>query len=159
MSRNCLRTLSWFIWTFLLTLTVNGSPIKTISITTLDNNGVDNGISNITAETSLLIYIFKLVAIAVLVLLGAVFAGLTLGLMGLDLTNLHVIKESGTPEEQANATKVLHLLDKGKHLVLITLLLSNVIVNETLPIILDSVLGGGIQAVIISTALIVIFGE
>jgi CBS domain containing-hemolysin-like protein len=39
------------------------------------------------------------------------------------------------------------------------LLLSNVIVNETLPIILDGVLGGGWKAVVISTALIVIFGE
>ncbi|CAO3638848.1 unnamed protein product [Cunninghamella blakesleeana] len=159
MSRNCLRTLSWFIWTFLLATTVNGSPIKTLSISAFGSDGADSGIINNTAESSLLIYVFKLVAIVVLVLLGAVFAGLTLGLMGLDLTNLHVIKESGTPEEQANATKVLHLLDKGKHLVLITLLLSNVIVNETLPIILDSVLGGGLQAVIISTVLIVIFGE
>lgn len=37
--------------------------------------------------------------------------------------------------------------------------LSNVIVNETLPIVFDSVLGGGWPAVVLSTALIVIFGE
>jgi metal transporter CNNM len=36
---------------------------------------------------------------------------------------------------------------------------SNVIVNETLPIVFDSVLGGGWPAVVLSTALIVIFGE
>jgi CBS domain containing-hemolysin-like protein len=85
--------------------------------------------------------------------------GLTLGLMGMDETNLHVLIESGTDTEKGNATKVLKLLDRGKHWVLVTLLLSNVIVNETLPIILDGVLGGGWKAVVISTALIVIFGE
>ncbi|KAI9491519.1 hypothetical protein BDB00DRAFT_978236 [Zychaea mexicana] len=79
--------------------------------------------------------------------------------MGLDQTNLHVMVESGTEKERTNARKVLRLLDRGKHWVLVTLLLSNVIVNETLPIILDSVLGGGWQAILISTALIVIFGE
>ena len=85
--------------------------------------------------------------------------GLTLGLMGLDETNLHVLIESGTPTEQKNAKQVLKLLDRGKHWVLVTLLLSNVVINETLPIILDGVFGGGWQAVVISTALIVIFGE
>jgi CBS domain containing-hemolysin-like protein len=79
--------------------------------------------------------------------------------MGLDQTNLHVLIESGTPLERENAKKVLALLERGKHWVLVTLLLSNVIVNETLPIILDGVLSGGWQAVVISTALIVIFGE
>lgn len=103
--------------------------------------------------------VLRLVAAVVLVLLGAAFAGLTLGLMGLDLTNLQVMKESGTDDERTNAAKVLRLLDHGKHWVLVTLLLSNVIVNETLPIILDSVFGGGWQAVLISTALIVVFGE
>ncbi|KAI9497321.1 hypothetical protein BDB00DRAFT_805993 [Zychaea mexicana] len=79
--------------------------------------------------------------------------------MGLDETNLHVLIESGTPTERENAKKVLALLARGKHWVLVTLLLSNVVINETLPIILDGVLGGGWQAVVISTALIVIFGE
>ncbi|ORY99190.1 hypothetical protein BCR43DRAFT_556605 [Syncephalastrum racemosum] len=101
----------------------------------------------------------RLLAIAALVLLGGIFAGLTLGLMGLDQTNLQVMVESGTETESKNASKVLRLLNRGKHWVLVTLLLSNVIVNETLPIILDSVLGGGWQAILISTALIVIFGE
>jgi metal transporter CNNM len=45
-------------------------------------------------------------------------------------------------------------------LLLVTLLLANVIVNETLPIVMDDVLGGGgITAVLASTALIVVFGE
>jgi len=41
----------------------------------------------------------------------------------------------------------------------ITTYCSNVVVNETLPIVFDSVLGGGWPAVVLSTALIVIFGE
>lgn len=85
--------------------------------------------------------------------------GLTLGLMGLDETNLQVMVESGSESEKRNATRVLELLNKGKYWVLVTLLLSNVIVNETLPIVLDSIIGGGWLAVLISTALIVIFGE
>ena len=49
---------------------------------------------------------------------------------------------------------------KNGHLLLVTLLLANVIVNETLPIVMDDVLGGGgVSAVLASTALIVIFGE
>ncbi|CDS10379.1 hypothetical protein LRAMOSA03055 [Lichtheimia ramosa] len=104
-------------------------------------------------------FLEKVFIIIFLVLLGGVFAGLTLGLMGQDETNLHVLIESGTPSERKNAKKVLALLERGKHWVLVTLLLSNVVINETLPIILDGVLGGGWQAVVISTALIVIFGE
>lgn len=53
----------------------------------------------------------------------------------------------------------MRLLKKGKHWVLVTLLLSNVITNETLPIVLDRSLGGGWPAVLGSTVLIVIFGE
>jgi CBS domain containing-hemolysin-like protein len=79
--------------------------------------------------------------------------------MGLDETNLQVMLESGSDSEKRNAIRVLALLNKGKYWVLVTLLLSNVIVNESLPIVLDSILGGGWLAVLISTALIVIFGE
>ncbi|GAV47192.1 hypothetical protein ZYGR_0H00320 [Zygosaccharomyces rouxii] len=94
-----------------------------------------------------------------LVLLGGVFAGLTLGLMGQDEVYLKVISTSGSPKERKLATKVLSLISRGKHWLLVTLLLSNVITNETLPIVLDRCLGGGWQAVVSSTVLIVIFGE
>jgi metal transporter CNNM len=52
---------------------------------------------------------------------------------------------------------VLRLLKKGKHWVLVTLLLSNVITNETLPIVLDRSLGGGWPAILGSTVLIGIY--
>ena len=44
---------------------------------------------------------------------------------------------------------------KNGHLLLVTLLLANMIVNETLPVISDPVLGGGVQSVVVSTVLIV----
>lgn len=89
-----------------------------------------------------------------LVLLGGVFAGLTIALMGQDETYLQVIATSGEGSEKRHAAKVLKLLNKGKHWVLVTLLLSNVITNETLPIVLDRSLGGGWPAVVSSTVLI-----
>ncbi|KAE8555990.1 hypothetical protein EYB25_000689 [Talaromyces marneffei] len=95
----------------------------------------------------------------VLVLSGGAFAGLTIALMGQDEIYLQVIASSGEESEKEYATAVLKLLKKGKHWVLVTLLLSNVITNETLPIVLDRSLGGGWPAVVGSTVLIVIFGE
>ncbi|GMG39347.1 unnamed protein product [Ambrosiozyma monospora] len=103
-------------------------------------------------------YVYLVTSIA-LVLLGGVFAGLTLGLMGQDEVYLKVMASSGTPNEQKCAKKVLKLLAKGKHWLLVTLLLGNVITNETLPVILDRFLGGGFVAVFSSTVSIVIFGE
>ncbi|CAH6719518.1 protein Mam3p [[Candida] jaroonii] len=103
--------------------------------------------------------VFELIISAVLVLLGGCFAGLTIGLMGQDEVYLKVLATSGDKNERKHSRKVLRLISRGKHWVLITLLLSNVITNETLPIVLDRCLGGGWPAVVASTALIVIFGE
>ncbi|KAI9835864.1 MAG: hypothetical protein M1819_001762 [Sarea resinae] len=107
-------------------------------------------------DPSLWIYLGTAV---ILVLLGGAFAGLTIALMGQDEIYLQVIESSGEGSERKNAGKVLRLLNRGKHWVLVTLLLSNVITNETLPIVLDRSLGGGWPAVLSSTVLIVIFGE
>jgi metal transporter CNNM len=74
--------------------------------------------------------------------------------MGQDEIYLQVLASSGEKNERKNAKKVLKLLQRGKHWVLVTLLLSNVITNETLPIVLDRSLGGGWPAVVSSTILI-----
>ena len=102
-------------------------------------------------DPSLWIY---LAVAATLVLLGGAFAGLTIALMGQDEVYLQVIADSGEGSEKQHAAKVLRLLKRGKHWVLVTLLLSNVITNETLPIVLDRSLGGGWPAVLGSTVLI-----
>ncbi|GAA5812004.1 hypothetical protein MFLAVUS_005451 [Mucor flavus] len=134
----------------LLAGVMKSSLLRNFDVVLLDTTD-----QNLTAEMCLI----KVITVAVLVLTGGFFAGLTLGLMGLDETNLQVMLESGSESEKRNAIRVLDLLNKGKYWVLVTLLLSNVIVNETLPIVLDSIIGGGYLAVLISTALIVVFGE
>ncbi|KAK0199503.1 hypothetical protein DFS33DRAFT_1367490 [Desarmillaria ectypa] len=102
---------------------------------------------------------WKIIISSMLVLLGGVFAGLTLGLMGLDELHLRVLATSSeNPAEKQNAKRVLSLMQKGRHWVLVVLLLGNVIINESLPIFLDSVIGGGVAAVALSTTAIVIFG-
>ncbi|KAF7327241.1 CNNM transmembrane domain-containing protein [Mycena kentingensis (nom. inval.)] len=98
------------------------------------------------------------VLIPVLVLMSGLFAGLTLGYMSLDQTQLQVLSASGTPEQRKYAEKIIPIRKNG-HLLLVTLLLANMVVNESLPIIADPVLGGGVQAVVVSTVLIIIFAE
>ncbi|KAL5337252.1 hypothetical protein BJX70DRAFT_370341 [Aspergillus crustosus] len=101
----------------------------------------------------------NLSAAIALVLIGGVFAGLTIALMGQDAVHLQVLATSGDGPERKHAITVLKLIGKGKHWVLVTLLLGNVVVNESLPIVLDKTLGGGWPAILGSTVLIVIFGE
>ncbi|KAI1796383.1 hypothetical protein LXA43DRAFT_937264 [Ganoderma leucocontextum] len=103
-------------------------------------------------------FIVFAVLIPVLVLLSGLFAGLTLGYMSLDETQLHVLSISGTPKQRKYAEKILPIRKNG-HLLLITLLLANMIVNESLPIISEPALGNGVISVVVSTVLIVIFSE
>ncbi|KAK0524002.1 hypothetical protein OC834_005696 [Tilletia horrida] len=93
-----------------------------------------------------------------LVLLSGLFAGLTLGYMSLDETQLQVLAAQGTPKQRADAAKITSVT-KDRHLLLTTLLIANMITNETLPVIADPLLGGGVQAVIVSTVLVIIFAE
>lgn len=76
--------------------------------------------------------------------------------MSLDETQLRVLSISGTPQQQAYAKKIQPIRKNG-HLLLTTLLLGNMVVNETLPVLSEEVLGGGIQAVVVSTVLIVMY--
>ncbi|KAH9847079.1 DUF21-domain-containing protein [Lenzites betulinus] len=94
--------------------------------------------------------------IPILVLLSGLFAGLTLGYMSLDETQLNVLSVSGTPKQKLYANKIKPIRKNG-HLLLVTLLLANMIVNETLPVISDPILGGGVQSVVVSTVLIVMY--
>ncbi|KAJ3378462.1 hypothetical protein HDU80_002840, partial [Chytriomyces hyalinus] len=96
--------------------------------------------------------------IFLLVLVGGMFAGLTIGLMSIDETNLKILKVSGTPTEKMYAERIEPIRKNG-HLLLVSLLLGNTIVNETLPILFSGVGLEGHQAVLFSTALILVFGE
>jgi CBS domain containing-hemolysin-like protein len=96
--------------------------------------------------------------IIVLVLLGGIVAGLTIGLMSIDSTNLSILRRSGTAKEKKYAERI-YPIRKNSHLLLVTLLLVNTVVNETLPILFDAIHFTGWRAVLSSTVLIVIFGE
>jgi len=131
-----------------------GDTIKAVVSATIRRDDSD------TPEPGSADWWFHIIVSIFLVLAGGVFAGLTLGLMGLDELHLRVLSASSENRvERANAKKVLKLLTKGRHWVLVVLLLGNVVINESLPIFLDNALGGGVAAIIISTVMIVIFGE
>lgn len=92
-----------------------------------------------------------------LILCSALFSGLTLGLLSLDLSSLTILAEAGDAQEQQYAKQIIPLRKNG-NLLLCTLLIGNVIVNSVLAILLATV-SGGIAGGIASTALIVLFGE
>jgi metal transporter CNNM len=93
----------------------------------------------------------------VLLCFSALFSGLNLGLMSLDLTELNLLKKIGTKSEKKHAAKIYPLRKKG-NLLLCTILLGNVLVNSTSTLILGNYVEG-IFAAMGSTFLIVIFGE
>ncbi|RIB20341.1 hypothetical protein C2G38_1204159 [Gigaspora rosea] len=78
--------------------------------------------------------------------------------MSLDETNLNILTRSEDPKKRKYAARILPIRKNG-HLLLVTLLVCNVLVNETLPIIMDDVIGSGISAILASSALILLFGE
>ncbi|KAJ4468343.1 DUF21-domain-containing protein [Lentinula aciculospora] len=121
------------------------------------NNGEDEVAHRLARRSQAEDVVFPIL-IPILVLLSGLFAGLTLGYMSLDQTQLNVLSVSGSPDQRKYANKIKPIRSNG-HLLLVTLLLANMIVNETLPIIADPVLGGGVQSVVVSTVLIVIFSE
>lgn len=96
-----------------------------------------------------------IIVVILLVTLSGLFSGLTLGLMGLNKFELKRRVKLGNKE----AEKIYPVRKMG-NLLLTTLLLGNVAVNATLAIFLgDLAFFSGVTAMILSTALIVTFGE
>ena len=91
--------------------------------------------------------------VATLVILSGCFSGLTLGFFSLNLTSLERKIKLG----DARAKKVYPIRKRG-NLLLCTLLIGNVAVNSTAAIFLGEI-ASGLVAGIVSTVLIVIFGE
>ena len=101
----------------------------------------------------------QIIIIAVLILLSALFSGLTLGLMGLDKTGLEIVSSSkqDNPIASRNAELIIPIREDG-NLLLCTLLLGNVAVNALLSILMAD-LTDGTLGFLTSTAVIVVFGE
>lgn len=95
----------------------------------------------------------EFVIVAGLVALSAVFSGLTIGMFSLDLITLENKIKLGDPR----AIKVYSVRKKSS-LLLVTLLLGNVAVNSTTALMLGTI-APGFLAGLLSTGLIVIFGE
>lgn len=92
--------------------------------------------------------------IIALIAASGMFSGLTIGLLGLSVDEVQRSSDLG----DKNAILVLPIIRKG-NLLLVTLLLGNTATNATLSIFLGAIVGTGIMAGVISTALILIFGE
>jgi metal transporter CNNM len=93
------------------------------------------------------------IIVAVLVFFSGIFSGLTIGMFSLNVSDLKRKIKLGNKDAQ----RVLKIRENG-YLLLCTLLLGNVAVNSAMAILLGSI-ASGLIAGIISTALIVIFGE
>ncbi|XP_050966303.1 metal transporter CNNM4 isoform X1 [Labeo rohita] len=109
-------------------------------------------------KSSLLPIWFQVILISCLLVLSGMFSGLNLGLMALDPMELRIVQSCGTEKEKKYARKIEPIRRKGNYL-LCSLLLGNVLVNTTLTILLDDLIGSGLGAVVASTIGIVIFGE
>ncbi len=101
--------------------------------------------------------IFQYAAIFVLVCFSALFSGLTLGLLSLDKIGLKIVMSGEDPILAQYAETIAPVRENG-NLLLCTLLLGNVAVNAYLSI-LTAELTSGLTGFLLSTVLIVIFGE
>ena len=99
----------------------------------------------------------RIIGAVALLLLAALFSGLTLGVLGLDLNDLEITKASGTPTEKKNAEAIIPIRAQG-NLLLCTLVLGNVAVTS-LESILMADLTSGLVGFVLTTVLVVIFGE
>ncbi|KAL2099777.1 hypothetical protein ACEWY4_004171 [Coilia grayii] len=100
----------------------------------------------------------QVIIVTTLLVLSGLFSGLNLGLMALDPMELRIVQSCGTEKERRDARKIEPIRRKGNYL-LCSLLLGNVLVNTTLTIMMDELIGSGLGAVVASTVGIVIFGE
>ncbi|XP_037340171.2 metal transporter CNNM4 isoform X1 [Pungitius pungitius] len=120
--------------------------------------GSDGRLLVLEEKKSLLPMWLQLILICCLLVLSGMFSGLNLGLMALDPMELRIVQSCGTDKERRDARKIEPIRSKGNYL-LCSLLLGNVLVNTTLTILLDDLIGSGLGAVVASTIGIVIFGE
>lgn len=92
-----------------------------------------------------------------LVCAAGLMAGLTMGLLSLDMLNMRILELEGTEEQKRHALQVLPILNKH-HLLLVTLLLVNAGANEALPIFLNKLVPEAVS-IVLSVTCVLLFGE
>jgi len=107
--------------------------------------------------TSVIPFWVQILFLVVLLSFSALFSGLTLGLMSLDITGLEIVMAGDDPDA-ARYAKTIYPLRKQGNLLLCTLLLGNVAVNSLMSIFSAQMFDGTV-GFLSSTFLIVIFGE
>jgi metal transporter CNNM len=120
------------------------------------NNGTTPSWDNQTIPHDLLVAL-QYSGIVILICLSALFSGLVLGLLSLEITELEILKKCGTEKERQYASAIIPMR-KNSNLVLCALVIGNGVVNSGLQWLLDSVFNGLI-GFLASTGSIIIFGE
>jgi len=121
------------------------------------------------ARSKTLRFWLNVAAVLICIVMAAIAAGLTMGLLSLEPRELEIIL-AARPEDCSSsqerdkllkqkdaATKILPLL-KDHHLLLVTLLLLNALANESLPIFLDELVPP-FAAVLLAVTFVLICGE
>jgi len=99
-----------------------------------------------------------IVIIIILLIFSGLCSGLNLGLMSLDKTELDIMMNSGTPQEKKYA-QIIRPVRRHGNFLLCAILLGNVLINNTMAILLDDLTGNGMLAVVSATLAIVVVGE
>ncbi|XP_062913267.1 metal transporter CNNM4-like [Mobula hypostoma] len=120
--------------------------------------GSDTRIVVLELRQSMLPLWLHIILTMLLLALSGIFSGLNLGLMALDPMELRIVQNCGSDSERRHAKSIEPVRRQGNYL-LCSLLLGNVLVNSTLTVLLDALLGSGWVTVMTSTIGIVILGE
>ncbi|KAH8049025.1 hypothetical protein JL721_11796 [Aureococcus anophagefferens] len=90
---------------------------------------------------------------------ACIAAGLTMGVVSLDATELRIMLRTASPSERRHAAVLLPLVEREPHhQVLVTLLLVNSFANEALPLFLDAIAPSW-AAILFSVVAVLFFGE
>jgi metal transporter CNNM len=94
-----------------------------------------------------------------IVTMSGLFSGLTMGVVGLDATTLEILSRAGTDVQKRQARRLQWFVSpKGYHWSVTTLLVSNALMMEALPIFVDKIGGPGVS-IAVSAALVLLVGE
>lgn len=89
---------------------------------------------------------------------SALFSGLNLGIMTLDIMSLEILINAGSVKEKKMAAAVLPIRRRG-NLILCSLTMANVVVNVVISMLSDKLIGGTGLAILYASLGILVFGE